>query len=137
MPTPEEIVGEVVTQRGVGNGSAHEYETMTILANKVAGMVDPTADLEPFYVTFGVQYRKADPDAQHPMSPEVIDADGYIVIFAPDEETARFAAFGIFGRQFSFIYQANDFTPGESYFHPLGELGRITINFPIVQAPRR
>lgn len=140
MPTPEEIVSEVVAERGVGNGSAHEYDTMNILASKVADMIDPAAHLEPFYVTFGVQYRKNDPDSQHPISPDVIDAGGYVLILAPDEETARFAAFGIFGQQFSFIYRANDFDldhPQAKRWYPLGEVGRITINFPIMKGPTR
>lgn len=92
---------------------------------------DPTP-LEKFIITMGVQYKRDDPEAQHPLAPETADGNGYFVIMAPDRETARRAAFGMFGEHFSFDYTESQYSGKNEH---LGEVGRITVNFPCY--PRR
>lgn len=74
-----------------------------------------------FYVTFGMQY----PREPHPVWPGA-HHDGYVVIVAPDERTARGAAFAAFGQHWSMIYEHE---PDPGYF-PLGELTRLVASYP-------
>lgn len=72
------------------------------------------------YVTFGVQYNM-DP---HPVIDHGSLANGYVVIEAPDYETARRMAFVLFGQKFSMVYDTWD--RPKAVFVPLGELGRYS-----------
>ena len=59
-------------------------------------------DVQDHYVTFGVQYRHE----EHPLG---MHPDGYAVIEAPDEETARKIAIAIFGTAWAFMYDREHF----------------------------
>lgn len=72
------------------------------------------------YVTFGVQYN----NEPHPVIDHPALSNGYVVIEAPDYETARRLAFALFGQKFSMIYDSWD-RPREQ-FVPLGEIGRYS-----------
>lgn len=63
--------------------------------------------IEPFYVTFGVQYSN-DPDRgeRHPLG---FTKDNYIVIEAPDFAMAQRIAQAILGIKYAFIYDYKDF----------------------------
>ena len=78
-----------------------------------------------WFVTFGVQYAR-DPNfgERHPMG---MHADGFAVIEAPDEETARKIAFAIFGQKWSFLYGHQEWVDKdmEARWAPAGELLRI------------
>lgn len=78
------------------------------------------SSVQDFYVTFGVQYNhEPHPAIDHPRV-----ADGYVVIEAPDYDTARRLTFALFGQRFSMLYDALD-RPAER-FVPLGELARYS-----------
>lgn len=76
--------------------------------------------LEPFYVTFGSQY----PREEHPTWSGA-NKDGYFVIHAPDELSARKLAFGLFGEKWSMIYTAAEFDPNSDENKRWYTLGRI------------
>jgi hypothetical protein len=98
-------------------------------------MDDPTtADpyvLEEYRVTFGTKYDNRSWDTLHPQAPEIVHGNGYVAILAPDYGTARRAAVNLFSLRFAFLYRPGDYP--EPRHTPLGELGRITINFPLVE----
>jgi hypothetical protein len=75
-----------------------------------------------FYITFGCQYARE----PHPTYPDA-HPDGYVTIIAPDERTARGAAFAAFGQAWSMIYTE----PPEPYFAPRGELTRLVASYPL------
>lgn len=66
--------------------------------------------MKKFYVTFG---------QNHPLR------DGYVVIEALDYDTARQAAFDIFGQKFAFIRETDDIERGG--FFPAGQFGKTMI----------
>lgn len=78
------------------------------------------SSVQDFYVTFGVQYNTE----PHPVIDHPRIADGYVVIEAPDYETARRMAFALFGQKFSMIYSSWD--RPEDRFVPYGEVGRYS-----------
>lgn len=73
-----------------------------------------------WFVTFGQQY----PREPHPTFPGA-DHDGFVVIEAPDETTARRTAVDRLGQRWAFIYSADDWTAGDhADYYPKGELAR-------------
>jgi hypothetical protein len=84
--------------------------------------MNQTTELVPYYVTFGNKYT-TERGSRHPQAPS-IHGGGYVVIKAPDYETARRMAFGAFGPKWAFLYEDR----------PSGEhLGTIVINFPLLE----
>lgn len=83
------------------------------------------SSVQEFMVTFGVQYN-AEP---HPVIDHPRLADGYLVIEAPDYETARRLAFALLGQKFSMVYDSLDRSRMENYY-PLGELARYSWDGP-------
>jgi hypothetical protein len=79
---------------------------------------EQATSLAKYFITFGMQYSHED----HPIF-ERAHPDGYVVILAPDRETARRMAWGAFGDRWAFDYDENSFNAS---LHPLGEIGRIT-----------
>lgn len=73
------------------------------------------------YVTFGVQYGRREGDMVHPLG---MYSDGYAVIEAPDFGTAHDMAIAIFGIQWAFMYEREDWKP-DRYLSG-GELLRIS-----------
>lgn len=65
------------------------------------------AKIEPFYVTFGVQYT-LDPERgeTHPLG---MHKDGFAVIEAPDFATAQRMANAVFEQKYAFIYDWDNF----------------------------
>lgn len=78
------------------------------------------SSVKDFYITFGVQYNHE----PHPVIDHPSLANGYVVIEAPDYETARRLAFAVFGQKFSMIYDS--WERPEDRFAPLGEVGRYS-----------
>lgn len=78
-----------------------------------------------YLVTFGVRYNTE----QHPVIDHPRLADGYLIIEAPDYETARRLAFALLGQKFSMIYDQFDRGRVEAH-HPLGELARYSWDGP-------
>lgn len=78
------------------------------------------SSVQDFYVTFGVQYNTE----PHPVIDHPRLASGYVVIEAPDYETARRMAFAVFGQRFSMVYDS--WEPPKPAFYPLGELARYS-----------
>lgn len=78
-----------------------------------------------FAVTFGQQYKRE----PHPYFGKA-HPDGFVVIVAPDWDTARRMAFDNLGQAWSFMYPYD--TPEEQAtvdgYQPLGELARWTFN---------
>lgn len=81
-----------------------------------AGVEQP--DLQPWFVTFGVQYSYQ----PHPSGETWIHPDGWLEIYAPDENTARLMAQQIVGNAWAFIYDRH--TLRLSFF-PRGPLARL------------
>ncbi len=79
--------------------------------------------MELFYVTFGVQYTK-NPEYGEPTQ-RGMHKDGYAVIEAPDEETARAIAKAVFGDEWSRLYTAAEYDVDNRKYQPDGELLRI------------
>ena len=76
-----------------------------------------------FFITFGVKYT-ADPKFGE-KGPHGMHKDGYCVIEAPTETIARKIAHAIFDREWSMIYEEDNF---DRSYHPDGELLRIGWN---------
>ncbi len=77
------------------------------------------------YVTFGVQYsREAHPRLwfAHP--------DGYLTVEAPDDSSARDAAFALTGGA-----HCTDYPDPPSEWCPRGELARLIVHDAVVQEP--
>jgi hypothetical protein len=69
--------------------------------------------IEEFYVTFGVQYTGDEETGEvHPFG---MTGKDYAVIEAPHLEMARNIAFAIFGQQYSFIYDWDNFMGDGTY----------------------
>lgn len=75
--------------------------------------------IKEFYVTFGVQYGHGVNQERHPQE---MTGNGYAVIEAPDEFTARQMAIAVFIQRWSFIYPEKP----EDQYVPEGELLRIS-----------
>lgn len=75
--------------------------------------------MKKFYVTFGQKYRRE----AHPLQPWV-HPDGWLLVCADDEDTARAAAVSCVGQFFSNIYTHAEFK-GDRDLYPKGELNRI------------
>lgn len=93
----------------------------------VIGKTQPPAlpdGVQEFFLTVGVQYNDHSP---HPVTPAA-NSDGWIVIEALDKDMAREIGFALFGKRWAFVYAAEEFDAG---YHPLGELGRVHIDFPL------
>lgn len=82
------------------------------------------SSVQDFVVTFGMQYNTV----PHPVIDHPRLADGYVVIEAPDYDTARRLAFALFGQKFSMIYDHLHRLRVEYY--PLGELARYSWSGP-------
>lgn len=83
--------------------------------------------LHEFYVTFGSQYRPT--NTAHPQG---MDANGYFVVEAPDESTARSLTVALFETRWSMLYTSEEWgsmqtTAEIKYWYPLGELGRLRL----------
>jgi hypothetical protein len=78
-------------------------------------------EIHEHYVTFGVQYDKPE---KHPLG---MTKDGYVVIEAPNMETAKRIAHAIFGEYFAFVYDKYRFIDGgmAAKWHHSGEMLRI------------
>lgn len=72
-----------------------------------------------FYLTFGQKYRYEPHPSGNSVSP-----DGYVLILAPNEGTARDLAFNIYGSAWAFIYSDDAF---EKSYHPLGMIRSHTV----------
>jgi hypothetical protein len=81
-----------------------------------------------FMVTFGQRYA-------HEIHPRFGDAhpDGWVTVEAADYGQARARVIGWLGREWSWLYTADDFQPE---FFPRGELHRITAVAPLRPAKR-
>lgn len=75
-----------------------------------------------FYLTFGVQYA-VEP---HPTLPRV-DPDGYIIVHAPDEITAREMVIQRCGRAWSMLYPEDDWQPSFFPAGPMDEWGKAEV----------
>lgn len=74
-----------------------------------------------YYLTFGSRYKHE----EHPVLGYFPDlADGYITIEAEDYTQAREKVFEVIGQSWAFLYNIKP----DSYFFPLGEIGRISEN---------
>lgn len=80
--------------------------------------------VQEFYVTFGVQFSKHPGANKHPLG---MVKDGYAVIEAPNMEMARRIAGAVFGVQWAFIRDKEEFIDGgiAARWHHDGELLRI------------
>jgi hypothetical protein len=82
----------------------------------------PTPQLQKFYLTFGVKYSHE----THPYW-EGVDPNGWVLILAPDEPTARALAHVYFRESWAFLYDGLHFDEAESRsrFYPKGALAVI------------
>lgn len=86
-----------------------------------------TSNIRDFAVTFGVQYK----NQPHPILDHPNVADGYVVIEAPDEDTARKIAENLFDDTWSMLYDSKfPRYPRDSDFFPLGEIARYSWSKP-------
>lgn len=124
------------------NGGLREGETLADAVTRLTSQViipmrTPeaiSARLTEYRITFAVKYGAGLTQEQHPIA-ERLDSKGYVAIFAPDEETARLMAFNVFGETWSMIEVPGYY--GDVKYNPMGELGRITIDFPLEQRGNR
>jgi len=89
--------------------------------------VEPAAGqdtaLREYAVTFGVRYRRGgDP---HPTLEHPCPADGYLLVEAPDELTARCRVIQAIGNAWAFMYDLPRSAPELDRFQPLGAIARI------------
>lgn len=80
-------------------------------------VIEETPKENVFYVTFGVKYRTEEhPTGMHP--------DGYAVIIAKDEDSARAFAWELWGAHWAFIYDYLDRETGrfKEELHPEGPI---------------
>lgn len=86
----------------------------------------PLLGTEEFIITFGSQYRTM----EHPTFPPA-HPDGYVVIHAVDEPTARATAFGMFGDHWSMCYTRKEFmrdgVEQVERWYPLGAIADVHI----------
>jgi hypothetical protein len=83
-------------------------------------MSDNEVTIREFYITFGVQYPQFPKEGEEP-HPLGMHCNGYAVIEAPGEFTARDIANSIFGKQWAFCYDEKP----EPRWAPEGELMRV------------
>lgn len=76
-------------------------------------------------VTFGVQYARV----THPYVGGLAHPDGWVEVYAPDEDIARSAAHSWTHGMYAFAYAPADFQPE---YHPLGCLARIVVDAGLV-----
>lgn len=83
-----------------------------------------STEIKEFAITFGVQYGHRSDDPKHPLG---MFGDGYAVIEAPQMTIARAIAGAVFGTQWAFIYDLEEFLAEERRleWNPAGELLRI------------
>lgn len=94
-------------------------------ADPMAAFLMDAEPVQDFMVTFGVQYNHE----PHPVIDHPRLATGYVIIEAPDYDTARRLAFALFGQKFSMIYDDLNRRQALEYY-PLGELGRYSWSGP-------
>lgn len=88
---------------------------------------ESSSNIRDFAVTFGVQYK----NQPHPILDHPNVADGYIVIEAPDEDTARQIATRLFDQTWSMLYDSrHPRYPSDSDYFPLGEIARYSWESP-------
>lgn len=73
-----------------------------------------------FTITFGVRYHQE----LHPVSPLLINPNGYVTVLADTEEEAREIVCSNFGMAWAFLYEENRGVNAEYY--PLGNLATLT-----------
>ena len=90
----------------------------------------PTAPVKVYRVSFGVQYGADENHTVHPTWPPA-DGDGYVEVFAPDEEAARKLAVFAFEHYWAFMYSPEEWAvkPAEQIarYWPKGCIGSLQL----------